>query len=55
MWILFVKRPTVYQEFKKLCRDYGLTMADIRFQEAWAMAHWLKRDGLYTIDPASIL
>lgn len=53
MWILFVKRPRTYQEFEKLCRSYGMTMANIRFQEAWAMAHWLKREGLYDIDPSS--
>ena len=53
MWILFVKRPKTYQDYSKLCRDYGLTMADIRFQEAWAMARWLARDGLYRIDDNS--
>lgn len=26
-----------------MCRIYGMTMADIRMQEAWAMAHWLAR------------
>ena len=49
MWILFVKRPSRYQEYEKLCRNYGLTMANIRFQEAWAMAHWLAAEGLYRI------
>lgn len=53
MWLLFVKRPKTYQEFKALCRAYGMTMADIRFKEAWAMAHWLQRDGLYQIDSRS--
>lgn len=47
MWILLVLRPATYEEFKRLCRRHGLTMADVRFQEAWAMAEWLKRDGLY--------
>jgi|SRR5438093_1985049 len=47
MWLLFVRQPASYEEFKRLCRDYGLTMADIRFQEAWAMAVWLERVGLY--------
>ena len=54
MWILFVKRPKTYQAYKTLCRSYGLTMADIRFQEAWAMARWLARDGLYEIDSDSV-
>ncbi len=53
MWILFTKRPATYQEFEKHCRDYGMTMANIRFQEAWAMARWLERDGLYEIDEDS--
>jgi HNH endonuclease len=53
MWILFTKRPATYQEFELLCRDYGLTMANVRFHEAWAMAHWLSREGLYDIDPGS--
>jgi HNH endonuclease len=49
MWLLFVKRPRTYQQYERLCRDYGLTMANIRFKEAWAMAHWLAREGLYEI------
>jgi len=53
MWILFTKRPTTYQEFEKLCREYGLTMANVRFHEAWAMAHWLSRIGLYEISSDS--
>lgn len=53
MWILFVKRPSTYQEYESLCREYGLTMANIRFKEAWAMAHWLHREGKYTISPKS--
>ncbi len=47
MWLLFVHRPNTYEEYEQLCRKYGLTMANIRFQEAWAMAEWLKREGLY--------
>ncbi len=54
MWILFVKRPKTYQAFEGLCRAYGLTMAHIRFQEAWAMARWLAVDGLYAIDATSL-
>ncbi|MGF6695376.1 5-methylcytosine-specific restriction endonuclease McrA [Metapseudomonas resinovorans] len=50
MWILFVKRPATYQSFMQLCRDYGMTMANIRFEEAWAMAKWLNQEGLYHID-----
>ncbi len=55
MWILFTKGPKTYEEFERLCRNYGMTMANIRFQEAWAMAHWLKREGKYTISPDSKL
>ena len=53
MWILFLKRPETYQEFERECRSYGLTMANIRFQEAWAMARWLQRAGSYFIAPDS--
>lgn len=55
MWILFTKRPRTYQHFERLCRDYGMTMANIRFQEAWAMARWLQREGRYDIDDESKL
>lgn len=55
MWILFVKRPKTYQEFEKLCRIYGMTMANIRFQEAWAMARWLAKEKRYEIDEESKL
>lgn len=44
MWILFVIRPRTLKDFTRMCRMYGMTMADIRMQEAWAMAHWLARD-----------
>jgi hypothetical protein len=53
MWILLVKRPATYERFHALCRGYGMTMADIRFQEAWAMARWLSRIGQYEIAPDS--
>lgn len=53
MWLLFTKRPRTYQEYERLCRTYGLTMANVRFHEAWAMAHWLAREGLYEIDESS--
>jgi 5-methylcytosine-specific restriction endonuclease McrA len=47
MWILLQFHPKTYDVFKKLCRDYGMTMADIRFQEAWALAEWLKKANRY--------
>lgn len=53
MWLLFSKRPRTYQAFERICRDYGMTMANVRFHEAWAMAHWLAREGLYEIDDTS--
>jgi hypothetical protein len=55
MWILFTKRPNTYQEFEKMCRHYGMTMANIRFQEAWAMAHWLAKEQRYKISKNSKL
>ncbi|MEI2446055.1 HNH endonuclease [Priestia megaterium] len=53
MWILFTKKPNTYQEYALLCREYGLTMANIRFEEAWAMARWLHREGKYEISDDS--
>lgn len=53
MWLLFVHRPNTYGEFEQLCRGYGLTMANIRFEEAWAMARWLQQVGLYEIAETS--
>lgn len=53
MWILLFKKPATYDKFEDLCREYGLTMSNIRFQEAWAMAHWLEKEGRYQIDEDS--
>lgn len=50
MWILFTSKPKTYKEYESLCREYGLTMANIRFREAWAMAIWLSRIGKYKIE-----
>jgi hypothetical protein len=44
MWILLTIRPRTLLDFVRLCRIYGMTMADVRMQEAWAMAHWLSHD-----------
>jgi CheY-like chemotaxis protein len=43
MWILLVIRPRTLGDYIRMCRIYGMTMSDIRMQEAWAMAHWLAR------------
>jgi len=43
MWILLVVRPRTFKDYTRLCRLYGMTMSEIRMQEAWAMAHWLAR------------
>lgn len=43
MWILLVLRPRTIDDYIRMCRLYGMTMSDIRMQEAWAMAHWLAR------------
>lgn len=53
MWILFTHQPSTYEDFAALCRDYGLTMATVRFEEAWAMAKWLEREEKYYISPES--
>jgi len=55
MWILFTKMPNTYQEYEQMCRQYGMTMANIRFQEAWAMAHWLSKGKRYRISKDSKL
>lgn len=47
MWLLLHFRPDTYEEYKVLCRAYGMTMANIRFEEAWALAEWLRREGRY--------
>ena len=43
MWILLVLRPRTMTDYVRMCRLYGMTMSDIRMQEAWAMAHWLAK------------
>lgn len=43
MWILFSFRPRTLPDFVRMCRLYGMTMADVRMQEGWAMAHWLQK------------
>jgi hypothetical protein len=43
MWILLVIRPRTFPDYTRMCRLYGMTMSDIRMQEAWAMAHWLSK------------
>ncbi len=47
IWLLLTERPKTRTEFYTLCRQHGLTMANIRFDEAWAFAEWLKREGRY--------
>ncbi|MGH9429818.1 MAG: HNH endonuclease, partial [Terriglobia bacterium] len=47
MWILLNLKPKARDEFYDLCRQHGLTMANIRFDEAWALAEWLKKEGKY--------
>ena len=54
MWILFTKKPKTYKDFEKLCREYGMTMANIRFREAWAMAQWLNKIGKYEINNETV-
>ena len=47
IWVLLTHKPSTRDEFYLLCRQHGLTMANIRFDEAWAFAEWLKREGRY--------
>lgn len=55
MWLLFTFKPRTLKDFIRMCRIYGMTMADIRMQEGWAMAHWLQRASgyTYTLDDSS--
>ena len=52
MWILLSFRPRTLNDYVRMCRLYGMTMADVRMQEGWAMAHWLRREEAdrYAID-----
>lgn len=50
MWLLIHYQPSSRAEFYTLCRRYGLSMASIRFDEAWARAAWLTREGKYPLD-----
>jgi len=50
VWILLQKKPKNKKTFYKLCREHGLTMANIRFDEAWALAEWLSKKNKYEID-----
>lgn len=49
MWILLAERPRTHEEFGRLCRAHGLTMATIRFEEAWAMAVWLAKARMFDL------
>lgn len=53
MWILLVLRPRTRIDFIRMCRLYGMTMADVRMDEAWAMAVWLNRDETIGYDIAA--
>jgi hypothetical protein len=61
MWLLFTFKPRTLKDFVSLCRLYGMTMADVRMREGWAMAEWLEDDHHrpYVIDrgrqPSTIL
>ena len=57
IYILMRFRPPTYAEFVTLCRAHGLTMSNIRFQEAWSFAVWLSRVGKYRItgDPTPFI
>jgi hypothetical protein len=44
MWLLLNFKPRTLNDFILMGRLYGLTMADVRLQEGWAMANWLGKD-----------
>ena len=43
MYVMLTERPRTYREYLALCREYGLTCSNIRIEEGWAMATWLKK------------
>jgi hypothetical protein len=47
IWLLLSEKPATREDFYTLCRHHGLTMANVRFDEAWAFAEWLKKEGRY--------
>jgi len=49
VYVLLRYQPKTFEEFSVLCRNHALTMADIRFREAWALAIWLSKEGLYEL------
>lgn len=53
MWILLVIKPRTRIDFVRMCRLYGMTMADVRMDEAWAMAVWLNKDANVGFDIAA--
>ncbi len=61
MWLLVSFQPRTLRDYIRMCRLYGMTMADVRMAEGWAMSHWLQHaaDVDYKIDdgtrPCSIL
>ncbi|MGF1788824.1 hypothetical protein L4D00_23805 [Photobacterium swingsii] len=50
VYILLRFKPKTFTGYSELCRNHGLTMASIRFQEAWGLAEWLAKEGLYEIE-----
>jgi len=50
MWILLEIQPRTRVDYGRLCRIYGMSMSDIRIDEAWAMAGWLAAERCYQIE-----
>jgi hypothetical protein len=53
MWILLGIRPRSKADFDRMCRLYGMTMASVRMDEAWAMALWLAKEDEASYDIAA--
>ncbi len=50
MYLLFTQKPKTVKELEKMGRQVGLTQSNQRFEETWAFAMYLHREGLLEVD-----
>lgn len=50
MYLLFTQEPKTVKELEKMGRQVGLTQSNQRFEETWAFAMYLHREGLIEVD-----
>ena len=44
VYVMVTHRPKTYNEYRTLCREYGLTCSDIRIKEGWVLRSWLSNN-----------